>query len=156
MSSSAIVSVTIGEPSKSACTELGPSRWIETPQRPASMPSWSKRCISLRSPGVAGRDLAASRPITYVIKEAVGMYCTTLTPLGVRSRESRYSGIVSQSHVIPWRIDSYGIASVRVMVSIDRSRKSGLHGAKPKPQLPRTTDVTPCHPEMVHQGSHRI
>src|SRR5207249_6505144 len=41
MSSSDIVSVTIGEPSKSACTESGPSRWIEKPQRPASMPSSS-------------------------------------------------------------------------------------------------------------------
>jgi hypothetical protein len=30
---------------------------------------------------------------------------------------------------------------VRVIVSIDRSRKSGLTGTKPKPQLPSTTDV---------------
>ena len=80
----------------------------------------------------------------------------TLTPLAVRSSESRYCGIVSQSHFIPTFIDSYGIASVRVIVSIDRSRNSGFTGTKPKPQLPSTTEVTPCHPEMVQYGSHRI
>ena len=47
------------------------------------------------------------------------------------------------------------MASVRVMVSIERSRKSGFTGAKPKPQLPSTTDVTPCQPEIVHHGSQR-
>ena len=64
MSSSTIVSVTIGVPSKSAWIEFGPRRWIEKPHRPASMPSCSRRCISLRSAVVAGRVLAASRPIT--------------------------------------------------------------------------------------------
>jgi hypothetical protein len=48
------------------------------------------------------------------------------------------------------------MASVRVMVSMLRSRKSGFTGANPNPQLPSTTDVTPCQPEMVHQGSQRI
>ena len=48
------------------------------------------------------------------------------------------------------------MASVRTMVSIDRSRKSGRTGAKPKPQLPSTTEVTPCQPEIVHHGSQRI
>ena len=84
------------------------------------------------------------------------MYWMMLTPLSVRSSESRYSGIVSQSQFMPWRIDSYGMASVRVIVSMERSRKSGLHGAKPNPQLPSTTEVTPCQPEIVHHGSQRI
>ena len=136
MSSSTIVSVTIGEPSKSACTESGPRRWIENPASPASIPSCSRRCISLRSWSVAGRDFAASSPITYVISDAVGMYWMTLTPLGARSSESRYSGIVSQSHGIPWRIDSYGMASVRVIVSIERSRKSGAHRREPEAAVP--------------------
>jgi hypothetical protein len=30
-----------------------------------------------------------------------------------------------------------------------------LHGANPKPQLPMTTLVTPCQPDMVHQGSQK-
>ena len=84
------------------------------------------------------------------------MYWMTFTPFGARSRLSRYSGIVSQSHGMPASIDAYGIASVRVIVSIERSRKSGRTGAKPKPQLPSTTDVTPCQPEIVHHGSQRI
>ena len=90
------------------------------------------------------------------MSDAVGRYWMQLTPLGARSSESRYSGIVSQSQFIPARMASYGIASVRVIVSIERSRKSGLTGAKPKPQLPSTTEVTPCHPEIVQYGSHRI
>jgi len=28
-----------------------------------------------------------------------------------------------------------------------------LTGAKPMPQFPITAHVTPCHPELVHQGS---
>ena len=78
------------------------------------------------------------------------MYCRTLTPFGAASSESRYSGMVSQSHLgsMPSCIAASGIASVRTIVSIDRSRKSGLQGAKPNPQLPSTTDVTPCQLEM--------
>ena len=49
-----------------------------------------------------------------------------------------------------------GMASVRTMVSIERSRKSGLHGATPKPQLPSTTEVTPCQLEIEQYGSQRI
>jgi hypothetical protein len=63
------------------------------------------------------------------------------------------SGSVSQSHGSPSCIASSEICSLRVMESIERSRSSGRHGAKPKPQLPTTTLVTPCQPEIVHQGS---
>jgi len=35
------------------------------------------------------------------------------------------------------------------MVRIARSVSSGFTGAKPKPQLPMTTEVMPCHPEIV-------
>ena len=41
------------------------------------------------------------------------------------------------------------MASLRSMVSMARSRKSGFTGANPKPQLPMATDVTPCQPERV-------
>ncbi len=66
---------------------------------------------------------------------------------------SRNSGKVSQSQGMPACMDSNGTASLRVMVSMERSRSSGLHGAKPNPQLPITTEVTPCQPEIEHQGS---
>src|ERR1700746_2686934 len=89
------------------------------------------------------------------MSEAVGIYWIQLTPFGARSSESMYCGIVSQSQAIPAFIAANGMASVRVMVSIERSRKSGLQGAKPKPQLPSTSDRTPCHPEMGQYGSHR-
>src|SRR5262249_61384308 len=87
------------------------------------------------------------------MSDAVGRYWMQLTPLGARSRESRYCGMVSQSHLIPAFIASYGIASARVMVSIERSRKSGLTGTKPKPQLPSTTEQTPCQPEKGQYDS---
>ena len=66
--------------------------------------------------------------------------------------------MVSQSQwgSIPSSMAASGMASVRTMVSIDRSRKSGLHGANPKPQLPSTTEVTPCQLEIEQYGSQRI
>ena len=74
----------------------------------------------------------------------------------MRSSVSIHSGKVTQSQSMPAFMDSKGMASVRDMVSIARSRSSGWTGAKPKPQLPSTIEVTPCQPEMVHQASHWI
>ncbi len=68
---------------------------------------------------------------------------------------SRYSGNVTQSQGSPSRSVSVGIASTAVIVSIERSRSSGRTGAKPKPQLPVTTEVTPCHPDVVRYGSQK-
>ena len=48
---------------------------------------------------------------------------------------------------------SSGMASTRVIDCIIRSRISGRTGAKPNPQLPMTTEVTPCHPDSVQYGS---
>ena len=84
---------------------------------------------------------------------ASGTKDMTLTPLGVRSTLARYSLKVTQSHGMPCRMVSIGTASLRVSESMVRSRSSGLQGAKPKPQLPMTTLVTPCQPDMVHHGS---
>ncbi len=47
-----------------------------------------------------------------------------------------------------------GPGALALLESIARSRALGLTGAKPKPQLPSTTDVTPCQPEIVQYGSH--
>ena len=57
-------SVGIGVPSKSACSECSPRRCTENPSAPASIASFSSRCISFCSAFVAGRDFAASRPMT--------------------------------------------------------------------------------------------
>jgi hypothetical protein len=72
---------------------------------------------------------------------------------GVASTLSRNSGNVTQFHGMPWRIDSYGIASTRVIERIAYSRSSGCTGANPKPQLPMATDVMPCQPDSVRYGS---
>ena len=64
-------------------------------------------------------------------------------------------GKVSQSQVSAVCIERSGIASVRTIVSIARSRSCGLTGAKPKPQLPITTEVIPCQPEIVRYGSQK-
>ncbi len=66
------------------------------------------------------------------------------------------SGYVSQSNRSAACIDASGIASVRTIVSIARSASCLRTGAKPKPQLPITTDVTPCQPEIVRYGSQKI
>jgi hypothetical protein len=60
---------------------------------------------------------------------------------------------VTQSQGMPTRIVSSGTASLRDRASMARSRSSGSQGAKPNPQLPMTTLVTPCQPDMVHHGS---
>ena len=42
---------------------------------------------------------------------------------------------------------------MRDIVSMARSWSSGLQGAKPKPQFPIATEVTPCQPEIEQYGS---
>ena len=76
-----------------------------------------------------------------------------LSAFGVASRLSRNCGNVTQSHGSPRRIDSYGIASTRVIDRIAYSRRSGWTGANPNPQLPIATEVTPCQPDNVQYGS---
>ena len=71
----------------------------------------------------------------------------------MRPTLSRNSGNVSQSHGMPARIVFSGTASLRDRLNIARSWSSGLHGANPNPQLPITTLVTPCQPDIVHHGS---
>src|SRR5262245_43438996 len=110
-------------------------------------------CISF---SVDARLLAASKPITQIMMGAIGTKLRTLSPFGVRSRKFSQSGKVTQSHFIPAFIESNGIASTRDIVSIARSRSSGLQGAKPKPQLPSTSEVTPCQLDNVQYGSQLI
>ena len=57
------------------------------------------------------------------------------------------SGKVTQSQRIPWRIDSSGIASMRFIMRMFRSRSCGRVGAKPKPHWPMLIEVTPNQPD---------
>lgn len=55
-----------------------------------------------------------------------------------------YCGKVSQSHWMPSDSTAPGMSSTPSITEISQSRLSGLTGAKPMPQLPMTTVVTPC------------
>ena len=60
-----------------------------------------------------------------------------------RSRESRYSGKLSQSHGSAARSTVPGMSSTNSVTSISLSWSSGRAGAKPIPHEPTTTVVTP-------------
>ena len=51
---------------------------------------------------------------------------------------------------------SNGIASTFTRSRIAISRAAGRQGAMPTPQLPITTEVTPCHDEGVSAPSQQI
>ena len=88
-----MMSVTMGVPSKSACTLLRPSRCADHPQAPRSIASCNSRRISACSFSVGIRpDLASSSPMTQVMSGARGMKGSRLIPLGWRSTLSRNSG----------------------------------------------------------------
>ena len=76
-----------------------------------------------------------------------GNFAPTFTPSPWRSRLSRYSGKVSQSQRIPFRIESRGIASMRFIILMLRSRSSGRVGANPNPHSPMVREVTPNQPD---------
>ena len=78
----------------------------------------------------------------------------TLTHRGRRSRLSRYSRKVSNSHRMPFCIASSDMPSTYSSIFIRVSRSSGRHGASVKPQLPVTMVVTPCHDVHEALGSH--
>ncbi len=73
-----------------------------------------------------------------------------------RSAASMNSGKLSQSQVMPLLSTSNGIASTLTRSHAAISWTSGLHGAIPTPQLPITTEVTPCHEEQLSSGSQQI
>ncbi len=55
-----------------------------------------------------------------------------------------YWGKVSQVHLMPSARAAPGMSSTPSISSISQSCWSGFTGAKPTPQLPMTTVVTPC------------
>ena len=46
-------------------------------------------------------------------------------------------------------MDSKGMASMRFIMRMLRSRSSALVGANPKPHWPMVSEVTPNHPDRV-------
>ena len=72
---------------------------------------------------------------------------------GIESSSSRYSGNDSQFQLIPSARAVPGMSSTPSISWISQSRRAGSAGAKPTPQLPMTTVVTPCQPDGVISGS---
>ena len=70
------------------------------------------------------------------------------------SSASRYSSNDSHSHEMPSVSADPGMSSTPSINSMSHSWRSGAAGAKPTPQLPITTVVTPCHDDGVRNGSH--
>ena len=71
----------------------------------------------------------------------------------MRSTSSRYSPKVSQFQVMPSASAVPGMSSTPSMSWISQARSLARAGAKPTPQLPMTTVVTPCQPEGETSGS---
>src|SRR6266851_4618961 len=57
---------------------------------------------------------------------------------------------------MPAAIASVGMSSTADRQRTYQSRSAGLHGARAKPQLLITTDVTPCQHEQLPSGSQAI
>ena len=105
------------------------------------------------SSSVAGSLAAPRSPITKARTAPCGICAATSSARGMRSSASRYSPTDSQSQRIASRSDAPGMPSTPSMSPMSQSWRSGAAGAKPTPQLPITTVVTPCQIDGVSSGS---
>ena len=106
------------------------------------------------SSSVAGSLAAPRSPITYARSAPCGTCTATSSARGMRSSASMYSGTDCQSHGMASRRLAPGMPSTPSISPMSQSWRSGAAGAKPTPQLPITTVVTPCHSDGVSSGSH--
>ena len=119
------------------------TRDVEKPSAPASIASRTIRPIASMSVEVACSLRMPRSPITWV-RTATWPICVATSIEKARvSRKSRYSGNDSQAHGIPASSTAPGTSSTYSIVSMSIARCSGRAGAKPMPQLPMTTVVTP-------------
>ena len=109
--------------------------------------------IASMSSGFAGSFLAPRSPITYARTAPWGTWVPTSTVQRRRSSASRYSPNVSHSHSIPSASAAPGMSSTPSMRPMSQSWRSGAAGAKPTPQLPMTSVVTPCHDDGASSES---
>ncbi len=72
----------------------------------------------------------------------------------MRSTSSRYSPKVSQFQLMPSASAVPGMSSTPSISWMSHSRSASRAGAKPTPQFPITTVVTPCQPDGETSGSH--
>ena len=96
----------------------------------------------------------ARSPSTYARTAACGTWAAMSIDLGTRSSESRYSANDSHCQSMPsWRAVP-GMSSTPSISSMRKLSAPGRTGAKPTPQLPITTVVTPCQLDGVTSASH--
>ena len=124
----------------------------EKPMAPSAIARRTSAPMRPSSSSVASRVHAAS-PMTNWRTAEWPMSGATLTHRGRRSRASRYSRKVSNSHRMPFCIASRDMPSTYSSIFITIRRSSGRHGASVKPQLPVTMVVTPCHEVQEALGS---
>ncbi len=86
-----------------------------------------------------------SNPLVARVVSSTAVYAT-LRVLLMLALDSQEKGIVAF-------IASNGIASLRSIEYIERSASLWCTGAKPNPQLPFVTEVTPCQLPIVQWGS---
>ena len=121
---------------------------VANPIAPASIASPTSSRMRSISASVALRSVASS-PSTYSRNAVCPIIAATLSRLSMRSSVSRYSGKVSNDQSIPASSASTDIPSTFSSVRAITPRCSGRVGAIVKPQLPITTDVTPCQHDGV-------
>ena len=129
-------------------------REVENPTAPARMASCTSARIALRSAAFAGSRRAPRSPIAYTRSAACGTYAQTSMSYRRWPRKSRYCGKLSQHHGRPSVKTISGISSTPSIRCTRVSRSVGRHGAKPTPQFPRTTVVTPCADEGRIRSAH--
>ena len=83
------------------------------------------------------------------------MLAAKLIPLGRRSTASRYSGKVSKLQSMPAASAAGSMSSARSRLRTTKARWSDRTGARVKPQLPITADVTPCQQELLPVASQK-
>ena len=140
-SSSAAVMVGVSAPSG---VRWNSEREVVKPSAPAESPSSTSAAMAAMSAAVAGSRSTPRRPITKTRSGACGTWVAKSMSQRRWASASRYSGKLCQFHGTPWRITSSGMSSTPSMTLISVSRSCGRQGAKPTPQLPISTVVTPC------------
>ena len=151
-SSSAAVMVGVSAPSE---VRWNSEREVEKPSAPASSPSSTSFAIAAMSAAVAGSRSTPRRPMTKTRSGACGTCVAKSMSQRFCASASRYSGKLSQFHGTPSRITISGMSSTPSMTLISVSRSSDRQGAKPTPQLPITTVVTPW-PEEGEKRSSQV
>ena len=129
-------------------------RLVEKPSAPASMPARTMAAIASMSSAVAGSLRAPALAHHVAAHGAVGHLGAEVHHVAAARRARRGTRGSSPSPT-RCRRDSAapGMSSTPSISPMSHSCRSGATGAKPTPQLPITTVVTPCQHDGVSCSS---